>query len=585
MADTNIPGLSIPTTPPNGLINASAPPVTGVPTPAQQVQAAPAATTPPTTTAVNYTPQAFKVTPEQTVSGQIKNIIASGSPLMQQAETHAKNLMQQRGLINSSMAVGAAQGAVIGAAAPIATADAATYAKAASDTTTAQNAALAAGVTATNAASTVNAQIAASTNLAEIQSSTSQEIAKLQSDTTLTAQDKQNQGQEIIADIKSNTTLTAQEKQNLSNQVIAQLQSSTSLQINTANITSAKDLQTMQGQVQQQIANIQANTQLSVQDKQNETAKIIAAIQANTQLSVQDKAIAGQAALAVVNNAANQRLAQIQADTSLSIADKQTQSAQVIAGLNNANALAVQNLVNAGNLATIQANGVINLEITNLTNTNKLLLQTSTAASSVYSQTLANMATIMTNPNLDADQKATALNNGVAALSDALRVINGIANNQAVSTTLDFTPGAGTSGDHSQILQTLPPDAPAPIVTPPPAPPRSAPAQTPAPAPTPSAPTGPLQTSVDVNNTIGQFNTALQSSGSNIEDFVKSSAAVPILNQVISQISRVSDTDYLRELVNYQRDNFDSQGPAVQAEWAKQTAAAEARLRQFGVTL
>ena len=600
MADNNsIPGLSVPTTPPAGIINAATttPPVTGAPTPAQQVQASPAATVAPQAIPANYTPQPYQVTPEQTVSGQIKNIIASGSPLMQQAEAHARNLMNQRGLINSSMAVGAAQGAVIGAATPIATADAGTYAKAASDTTTSQNAALAANALATNAASTTNAQISASTNLAEIQSSTSQEIARLQSDTTLTAQDKQNEGQQIIAAIQANTTLTAQEKQNLSNQVIAQLQASTTLQVTAS-----------QGDVQKYIADLQANTNLSLQQKQDETAKIIAGIQSNTQLSVQDKAVAGQSALAAINNAAAKELAKIQADASLSIADKQTASAKVIAGMNNQNAIAVQTMVNeakladlqnalaiqdkvnAGNLAAIQANGVINKEITDLTNANKLLLQTSTAASAIYQQVLVNMGVIMTNKDLNNDQKTVALNNSIAGLNDALTAISNIANNTSIGSTLDFTSGDGagttldpnaTGGDGeftppnnvvptptmpivrpgSQILQTLPPDPPA----------------------TPAPPT-PRPTEADINTTIGQFMTTLQQNGGNVEAFVKSPAAAPTLAKVITQISTTNDADYLQVLLDYQRENFASQGPNVQAEWIKQSGAAAERLRQMGVT-
>ncbi len=75
------PGTSQTGLPPSGA------PVTGY-TPASGT-----ATNANTTT---YNPNAYQVTPEQTVAGQIKNIIASGSPLMEQAEANAKNLMNQR---------------------------------------------------------------------------------------------------------------------------------------------------------------------------------------------------------------------------------------------------------------------------------------------------------------------------------------------------------------------------------------------------------------------------------------------------------------------------------------------------------
>lgn len=85
-------------------------------------------------TAKTYDPtkaQAFdwNVDDKQTVQGQVNNIIKSDSPLMQQAATSAKQQMSGRGLLNSSMAVGAGQNAVISAALPMAQQDANTYAQ------------------------------------------------------------------------------------------------------------------------------------------------------------------------------------------------------------------------------------------------------------------------------------------------------------------------------------------------------------------------------------------------------------------------------------------------------------------------
>lgn len=73
----------------------------------------------------------WEVKPNQTVQSQVKDIIATNSPLMQQAETRALQKANTRGLLNSSLAVGAGQAAVLDAATPIATADAATNARSA----------------------------------------------------------------------------------------------------------------------------------------------------------------------------------------------------------------------------------------------------------------------------------------------------------------------------------------------------------------------------------------------------------------------------------------------------------------------
>ena len=73
-----------------------------------------------------------------------------------------------------------------------------------------------------------------------------------------------------------------------------------------------------------------------------------------------------------------------------------------------------------------------------MTNDNKALLQTSAGAAQLYNQALTNLSAIMTNANLNTGQQTTALNNGVKELQDGLAVLNGIANNQAVTSLLVF---------------------------------------------------------------------------------------------------------------------------------------------------
>ena len=99
---------------PTGLINT------------QATTQAPAATY----TGAQATAANWDVKPNQTVQGQVKAIIDENSPLMQQAETRSLQKANARGLMNSSIAVGAGQSALYDAAAPIAAADAATFARA-----------------------------------------------------------------------------------------------------------------------------------------------------------------------------------------------------------------------------------------------------------------------------------------------------------------------------------------------------------------------------------------------------------------------------------------------------------------------
>ena len=80
--------------------------------------------------------------PTQTVAGQVDSILQKDSPLMKRAEKTALQRMNRRGLLNSSLAVGAGQAAMVDAALPIASQDASTYNEVEQINTRAENAAL-----------------------------------------------------------------------------------------------------------------------------------------------------------------------------------------------------------------------------------------------------------------------------------------------------------------------------------------------------------------------------------------------------------------------------------------------------------
>ena len=84
-------------------------------------------------------PATWRITPDQTVEGRINNLTDPNNPLIAQARSRALQNMNGRGLLNSSIAMGAADSAAYDAALPIATADAATAAKAASYNADQQN--------------------------------------------------------------------------------------------------------------------------------------------------------------------------------------------------------------------------------------------------------------------------------------------------------------------------------------------------------------------------------------------------------------------------------------------------------------
>lgn len=87
----------------------------------------------------SYTPVTRQVKPEETVRGQVDSILAKDGPLFERARSLATEQFAGRGLVNSSMAIGAAQGAVMDRALDIAAPDAAAYERAAGQNTDATN--------------------------------------------------------------------------------------------------------------------------------------------------------------------------------------------------------------------------------------------------------------------------------------------------------------------------------------------------------------------------------------------------------------------------------------------------------------
>lgn len=77
--------------------------------------------------AQTVTPATREVNPNELTSTQLDNILSSGSPLMQRAASLGRQTAASRGLLNSSLAAGAAQTSMIDAATPIAQANAGAY--------------------------------------------------------------------------------------------------------------------------------------------------------------------------------------------------------------------------------------------------------------------------------------------------------------------------------------------------------------------------------------------------------------------------------------------------------------------------
>lgn len=80
-----------------------------------------------------------KITEDMTSAGRLDKMLGSDSPLMKRAKTQGQQMAQQRGLLNSSMAAGASQGAMIDRAQPFALQDSSSLIDTAQRNTAAQN--------------------------------------------------------------------------------------------------------------------------------------------------------------------------------------------------------------------------------------------------------------------------------------------------------------------------------------------------------------------------------------------------------------------------------------------------------------
>lgn len=108
---------------------------TGAPGPGTQPGAVPGTTTAPVTS----TPILSQVQNNETVAGQLGELLKSGSPLLEQSRNRAIVQAAGRGLQNSTLAAQAGEEAFISSAVPIAATDAATFSQRAQGNQTAQN--------------------------------------------------------------------------------------------------------------------------------------------------------------------------------------------------------------------------------------------------------------------------------------------------------------------------------------------------------------------------------------------------------------------------------------------------------------
>ncbi len=360
-------------------------------------------------TSKGYTSTGLDVTPEATSAFQLAKITGKGSELDQQSETFAKQQMGAKGLLNSSMAIGAAHDSVLKNAMPLALQDASTYARAGEFTAGAKNAADQFAAGASNSADLTNAQLGTSANI---------------TNTT-----------------EANKALAANAAAgNQKGLLDAQLATSTSVE------------------------NAKSETDVSKTNANLGTSVSLANAEALGKAGQFNAGAANTAALATADNTLRTRLADIQANASLTATQKQLESQRAIADANNANNLEISKGDNAtksmlatmdmakANLDTNTKIALANLDsatktqLTQMTNENQKLIQTNQAAASMYQQLAVSIANIQVSKDLTGTAKAQAINTQVEYLRSGLATMTAVnkQNLGAYFPDVGYTPEAGS---------------------------------------------------------------------------------------------------------------------------------------------
>ena len=245
----------------------------------------------------SYTPDAYTVGPDQTVAGHVRNIINEDSPLMQQAAARARGMMNDRGLLNTSMAVGATQGALLDRALPIAAQDANTYATAATNTTNARNTSMQFGANADNAASTTNAGLGTQTNLTTAAATNAAAAAAAAATNTSALESQRQAGNTSLQTLQGtqardlatlNNTATAALNVTLQNSRNAAAFDTAALQASVNAATAAgANVTSLANAAASQIAAIELAPNLTPEQRQNMIAGVTSRLQTNIATIVQ----------------------------------------------------------------------------------------------------------------------------------------------------------------------------------------------------------------------------------------------------------------------------------------------------------
>lgn len=288
----------------------------------------------------------WAVDANQTVEGRLGGLLASGSPLMTQAATKAAEAANGRGLLNSSMAVGEGQKAVIASALPIAQADAATFAAAGKYKADAANATSQFNTTAENEARTFRANATNAADAANAQAVNTQALTNQQAENTA-AQVNTTQANALQSQLLQQRQQVEQANQQAVNTAASQT-ATMNLQAQTANLSAAVQQagQAYDGALKVALANADAAGKLQLQQIDAATRAQLADMQAKYNVQMQSSASMANTYTALINQSAA-----VMSDQNLDFAGKQAALNSLTKVFNNA--MAVQSSISGLDLGTL----------------------------------------------------------------------------------------------------------------------------------------------------------------------------------------------------------------------------------------
>jgi len=308
-------------------------------------------------------------TETDTVSGQLQNILSADNPYITRARASAASAANKRGLLNSSIAAGAGEGAAIDAALPIATADAGTY----------------------------SAQRLANQSASNVFGLSAQEGAQ--------AQQLAAQKGEIDKQLEA---LKAAEARGLSAQEAQQQQV----------------LQAQKAEIDKQLSEQAGKQQQALLAQQAEINKEMQALQAKSASELSTQEAKQLQELQKLKGENDYAIAQLSAKTSLQVAGLQAQATVSASGA----AVEVQRL--RGEQETKMAG--LNFEnqkiLYGIQSANSNLLQTSVSATSMFNSVTGQIATIQQNTNMTAEQRQAAVTQLIQTLNAGFGTIGTIGN-------------------------------------------------------------------------------------------------------------------------------------------------------------